>query len=94
MPTAQNKEARLAIAALLNAASNPRLTQEQSKTLINEARKNAVLAFGPWAAEELTRIAVGQVTEFYDNSVSILYSLADLGDENGYWIDAGSEDCS
>lgn len=76
MPTTEHKKARRAIAAIMQAAANPNLTDEQAMALFKEARKNAELTFGPSAAEELTRMVVQQVCEFYESRIVVLEEIA------------------
>lgn len=56
-------EAREAIESLIRAASNPLLTEDQARALIEEAVQNANLAFGPFAWHELVRLSVKQALE-------------------------------
>ncbi len=56
-------DARIAVAALLCAASNPQISEAQAKILIQEAAENAVLAFGLFAWHELIQIAIEQLDD-------------------------------
>lgn len=76
MTKSELDEARAAIASLLKAASNPQLSDAQTKLLLKEARLNAQMAFSERAGEELTLLAIAQVTEFYESSVVALKELA------------------
>lgn len=64
--------------ALLQAAANPALSREQAEALVCEARKNADIAFGAWAAEELTKIVLDQTIAIYENGARSLEKLGDV----------------
>lgn len=65
-------EARKAIKALLDAAANPKLTDEQSRTLVYEAIENAELVFGDESGRGLIGIAVEQTMRIFERGVEVL----------------------
>lgn len=65
-------EARAAIRALLSSAADPGITDAQARSLVEEARENACIAFGDLAAQELIHIVVNQAIQVYETGANRL----------------------
>lgn len=65
-------DTRKAIKALLDAAANPVLTDEQARVLVYEAIENAEMVFGDCAGRELLAIAVEQTMSILEHGGEIL----------------------
>ncbi len=70
------KESRQAIRAMLDAAANAALSDEQARTLMTEAHENAELAFGAWGNEEFTQLVIDQVSAIIERCAMKLEKLA------------------
>jgi hypothetical protein len=70
------KESRQAIRAMLDAAANTALSDEQARTLMTEAHENAELAFGAWGNEEFTQLVIDQVSAIIERCAMRLEKLA------------------
>jgi hypothetical protein len=69
-------EARSAIRALLDAAANPKLTDNQARTLVFEAIDNAELVFGDESGRELIGIAIEKTLTIFERGFDNLSDFA------------------
>lgn len=77
----EQQEARAAIKAILKAAANPEHTHDQAADLVNEAMRNAEIAFGDWAGRELLEMAVDQTVAIYEHGATSLNRLSKAREE-------------
>lgn len=71
------QDARQAIRALLKAAATPSLSEDQARTLVNEALRNAEIAFGDGAGRELLAMAVDESIAIYEHGTEVLNKIGE-----------------